>query len=554
MLNKMTVRSRILLGFSFVIALFLAAAGSGIERSMATGATSDAIVYGALKIEPLIAELDEIIAVNLTQTIAAARTNEADYEAYLIASNQKGSQRASEIYEILGHLLVDEESKRRFDALMVKRKAYLDVRTQVFTLKAEQGVEAARSFVESSFLPVSTDYLSASHALADYQRQTFKQLNEQIHAKNATSIRLTLALSLFACVASVAAALLVARSVVRQLGGEPGAAARIAGRIADGDLGVEVRVAPGDTHSVLYAIAMMRARLADIVTQVRQGTTLIDLSSAEVAQGAMELSSRTEQQASALEEAAASMEELTSAIRQNSEHTQHARQLAVMAEDLARQGAQSVDAVVTTMDTIKDSSAQIADIISVIEGIAFQTNILALNAAVEAARAGEQGRGFAVVASEVRNLAHRSAAAAKDIKLLIDTAVSNVARGNASVTEAGAKIASVLEGFRSVGVVISEIATASDEQRAGVEQINTAVVELDHVTQRNAALVEESAAAAQSLREQAAHLAQLVAVFRTAEPAQASPAPGTRALPRHARSAVPDGRKQSRVAYRSTAC
>ncbi len=547
MLNKLTVHTRILLGFSFVIALFLAAAGSGIERSMATRATADTIVYSALKIEPLIAELDEITAVNLTQTISAARTNEADYEAYLIANNQKGSQRASEIYEVLGRSLIDDESKRRFADLMVKRKAYLDARTEVFALKTEQGVEQARRFVESSFVPVSTAYLSAAHALADYQRQTSKQLNEQIHENNATSIRLTLALSVFACVASVAAALLVARSVVNQLGCEPGAAARIAGRIADGDLGVEVRVAPGDTHSVLYAMAMMRARLADIVTEVRRGTSSIDLSSAEVAQGAMELSSRTEQQASALEEAAASMEELTATIRQNSEHTQHARQLAVMAEDLARQGAQAVDAVVTTMDSIKDSSEQIAAIISVIEGIAFQTNILALNAAVEAARAGEQGRGFAVVASEVRNLAHRSASAARDIKLLIDTAVSNVARGNASVADAGAKIGSVLEGFRSVGMVINEIATASNEQHAGVVQINTAVVELDHVTQRNAALVEESAAAAQALREQAAQLAQLVAVFRTAEPEHALAAPRQPRLAAHARIKARVGGMQSQM-------
>ncbi len=538
MFEKMKLRSRILLGFMFVLVLLLGTAGFAVERLLATGMKSDGIVHGALQLERLIEELDTIIEVNATQTISAARSNEADYEALLIASNAEGSRRATEIYALLERLLSDDESKRRFQVLVNRRMNYLEARTALLERKAQGGVVEARQFVDAVFRPATEAYVTAARALAERQLQVLNGLNEEIHEENAESIRLTVALSLLACAVGMFASLLVARSVVRQLGGEPVDAAHIAGRIADGDLGVEVRVAPGDTHSVLYAMAMMRARLADIVTQVRQGTSLIDLSSAEVAQGAMELSSRTEQQASALEEAAASMEELTSTIRQNSEHTQHARQLAVMAEDLARQGAQAVDAVVTTMDTIKDSSEQIAAIISVIEGIAFQTNILALNAAVEAARAGEQGRGFAVVASEVRNLAHRSAAAAKDIKLLIDTAVCNVNRGNASVTEAGAKIGSVLEGFRSVGVVISEIATASNEQHAGVEQINTAVVELDHVTQRNAALVEESAAAAQALRGQAAHLAQLVAMFRTAEPAHTQPAPRQPRLTARARTEV----------------
>jgi methyl-accepting chemotaxis protein len=309
---------------------------------------------------------------------------------------------------------------------------------------------------------------------------------------------------------------------VRQLGGEPGAAAHIAQRIAEGDLSVRVDLKPGDTVSVLYAMHMMRERLADIVAQVRQGTASIRSASSEVAQGSLELSARTEQQASALEETAASMEELTTTVRQNSGHTAEARRLADSAETMAADGGRAVEAVVATMDTIKASSGQIAAIISVIDGIAFQTNILALNAAVEAARAGEQGRGFAVVASEVRNLAQRSAAAARDIKQLIEDSANNVTQGSASVADAGAKIATVVDSFRMVSRIIADIATASTEQTAGIEQVNKAVAEMDDVTQQNAALVEESAAAAQSMQEQAEALARVVAFFRLDEaPAQA---------------------------------
>lgn len=304
------------------------------------------------------------------------------------------------------------------------------------------------------------------------------------------------------------------RGILTQLGGEPELLNSITNRISQGDLAVEIP--PADERSVLHGIEAMRDSVVRIVTRVREGSESVATASAEIAQGNHDLSARTEQQASALEETAASMEELSSTVRQNADNARQANQLAVSASGVAQQGGETVAQVVETMKGINESSRKIADIIGVIDGIAFQTNILALNAAVEAARAGEQGRGFAVVASEVRSLAGRSADAAKEIKALISASVERVEQGNDQVGKAGATMNEVVAAIRRVTDIVAEISAASSEQSSGVSQVGEAVTQMDQATQQNAALVEQMAAAASSLKGQAEDLVQSVAVFRLA--------------------------------------
>ena len=295
-------------------------------------------------------------------------------------------------------------------------------------------------------------------------------------------------------------------------------ATRTIGSFVDKDnLAVEVHTLPVDTTSILHAISAMRDNLAHLVRQVRDSTDSITTASSEIAAGNGDLSARTESQASALQETAASMEQLTSTVQQNAANARRADELARAASDMAvRGGGEVVHEVVGTMGSIEQSSRKIVDIISVIDGIAFQTNILALNAAVEAARAGEQGRGFAVVASEVRGLAQRSAAAAKEIKTLIDDSVAKVGIGTQLVERAGTTMGDVVQGVKSVTAMVAEISAASSGQSAGIAQVNQAVTQMDQGTQQNAALVEEALAAAQSLSQQALALSQVVGKFRVA--------------------------------------
>ncbi|MEW6760367.1 MAG: methyl-accepting chemotaxis protein [Pseudomonadota bacterium] len=322
---------------------------------------------------------------------------------------------------------------------------------------------------------------------------------------------LSYSLMLLGAIAAVVAGVLVSRSITRPIED----AVEVAQSVAAGDLRTTIEVRGKDeTGQLLQALKDMTGSLQNIVAQVRNGAETIAVASGEIAQGNADLSARTEQQAGAIEETASSMEEMTTTVQRNAENAQHASMLAISACDVASKGGQMVEQVVGTMASISESSKKIVDIISVIDGIAFQTNILALNAAVEAARAGEQGRGFAVVAGEVRNLAQRSATAAKEIKELINDSVARVDTGNQLVGQAGATMGEIVSSVRSVMDIIAEISTASAEQGAGIAQINMAVGEMDTTTQQNAALVEEAAAAAQSLRDQTAALNEVVAVFK----------------------------------------
>ena len=332
-----------------------------------------------------------------------------------------------------------------------------------------------------------------------------------------SSRTLIVALVLGSVLLGAAGATLLTLWLMRRLGGEPDYATKVVQHIAAGDLSLEVRTRPGDDTSLLAAMKAMQANLANIVGNVRSATGTISSASTQIAAGNLDLSSRTEQQASALEQTAASMEELTSTVRNNAEHASQANALADTAAGVAQQGSAAVARVVDTMGSIHASSQKIVDIIAVIDGIAFQTNILALNAAVEAARAGEQGRGFAVVAGEVRTLAQRSAAAAKEIKGLIGASVQQVESGAGLVSEAGSTMREVLETVQRMHGLMVEISQAGREQSDGIQQVNQAITQMDTVTQQNAGLVQQAAEAAQSLNDQAAALDQLVSVFKLAE-------------------------------------
>jgi len=422
-----------------------------------------------------------------------------------------------------------QDSERKVDAQVAALSASLpagkerDLIAQFSQAHRQMGQDFRTGYAQ--FDAAGFDAAAGDHAVKGKDRapsELLVQARELIVARTAENVAaadagskratiLSLIAMVFGSAAAIVAGILVSRSIVRPLGH----AVEVAKSVAAGDLRTRIEVTSNDeTGQLLAALRDMNASLKQIVTEVRTGAQTIAVASGEIAQGNMDLSSRTEQQAGALEETASSMEELTSTVRQNADNARQASQLAISACDVARKGGDIVERAVGMMASISESSKQIVDIIGVIDSIAFQTNILALNAAVEAARAGEQGRGFAVVASEVRNLAQRSASAAKEIKSLIGGSVARVESGSVLVNEAGATMTDIVASVKRVMDIMAEISAATAEQGAGIEQVNIAVTEMDGATQQNAALVEEAAAAAQALREQTMALSQVVSVFK----------------------------------------
>ena len=421
--------------------------------------------------------------------------------------------------------LIDKEEERKLlDSFTADWNKYQQLSEQILTLSRSNDDEGARKLLETDSAAVYQATDAEIDKLISFIHDESVESGHSSEKASATARNTLLAGLLVSLVLALVIATSLIRSISGQLGAEPAEAADVAQSVASGNLSTRIDLKSGDTTSLMAQLKSMQQSLSTVVTNVRQGSENVSTASAEIAQGNQDLSARTEQQASALEETAASMEQLGATVKQNADSARQANQLALSASTVAVKGGEVVGQVVETMKGINDASKKIADIISVIDGIAFQTNILALNAAVEAARAGEQGPGFAVVASEVRSLAGRSADAAKEIKGLINASVERVEQGSALVDQAGVTMTEVVSAIRRVTDLMGEISAASNEQASGVAQVGEAVTQMDHATQQNAALVEEMAAAAGSLKSQANELVQVVAVFKLEPHALALPA------------------------------
>ncbi len=441
----------------------------------------------------------------------ALRNNKQSYDANVAA--------IAERFRHLGETVASTHGKELLQQAEQAREGYTRY-TDVVVQQAQQGNsgEAGKTLYGDGY-KYQGAYFSALKKLVEFQREGMqaeaKHNTERFDSARALVVGLTALAVLLAC----GIGFIVARGITRPLA----EAVRVADAVAGGDLTTRVEVRSTDeTGQLMQALRTMNDRLSQVVGQVRAGTDTIATASGQIASGNRDLSQRTEEQASSLEETAASMEQLTGTVKQNAENARQANQLAQSAAEVAVKGGAVVGQVVQTMESIDASSRKMADIIGVIDGIAFQTNILALNAAVEAARAGEQGRGFAVVASEVRSLAQRSAGAAKEIKQLIDDSAGKVGAGSALVGEAGQTMEQIVGSIKRVTDLMGEIAAASQEQTRGIEQVNQAITQMDQVTQQNAALVEEAAAAAQSMEQQAGALVDVVSVFKLEANAEAA--------------------------------
>ncbi len=516
---NLTIAKRLGLGFGLVSLFLLLVIALGLTSMRQIQDRMDE----ATKVNNVETRLAQTMDLTVTERALALRNlillkeeKEIQIEVARIAEQEKKYAAAQQKLGAMFAKLegTSSEEKSLLEQIRTQSELAAPFIQRAAALALEQKQDDAYKLLRYEFRPVQKRWWELLRALIAVEEKQNNEASSMAEAAYSQARLVMLSIGSLALLTSLLAAVLITRSVTRQLGCEPDEAAAIAGQIASGNLAVPIHTRAGDTHSLLHAMQSMRDSLAQIVQQVHASTETIATAAGQIAMGNLDLSSRTEQQASTLEQTASSMEELTSTVRINTDHARQANGLAESASDVATKGGAVVAQVVDTMAAIDVSARKIVDIIAVIDGIAFQTNILALNAAVEAARAGEQGRGFAVVATEVRNLAQRSAAAAKEIKDLIGDSVDKVQAGNRLVEQAGSTMHEVVASVRRVTGIMSEMMSASQEQSAGIEQINMAVTQMDNVTQQNAALVEEAAAAAQAMQEQVNSLNDVVSVFR----------------------------------------
>ncbi len=527
-LNNLKIGKRLALGFGSLLALMcLLFATAFWQLQLSAQSTAKAAEYE--RRAGIVTDWAALTESNVMRTIAIAKSaGQPQVEAFFGPQMKDTSAKISELQKELETVISSEKGKALLADVAEKRKSYIDLRKEVMALIKNADHVPAEAMLAGKVIPASQAYLQAMHAVREFENALAAEHAQAVADGMARSKVLLTTLLVAGLAIGSLMAWLIARSVTTPVS----EAVRAAEIIAGGDLTHSVSSTHGDElGDLLRTIGRMQESLRNLVGRVRSSTDSISTASVEIATGNQDLSQRTEQTASNLQQAASSMEELSGTVKQSADSARQANQLAASAAEVAQRGGTVVSQVVSTMDEINASSKKIADIIGVIDGIAFQTNILALNAAVEAARAGEQGRGFAVVASEVRSLAQRSAEAAKEIKGLIGASVDKVETGSKLVTDAGTTMNEIVASVQRVSDIIGEITASAAEQSDGIGQVNTAVNQLDQMTQQNAALVEESAAAAESLKDQALRLAEVVSSFRLAggSSAQAAPQPAVSA-------------------------
>jgi len=507
------IRTRLTIGFGTLLALLLTMLFIALVRFVAIERANEELLTSAWAKADAAHSIDAMVRGNARRLMEVFLTTDATQRKALDQRIDANLGRIAKAQEVLDKYVTSGEGKQLLNSIRQHNNSFLKARASVLTELGSDQRDAALRIVEQDALPALDAMQVEAVELVTLQQKIVDETGAATRADIVFAKWLLVALGAVASVVGIFAAWSVTRSITRPLA----RAVEVAERVAQGDLSSRIEVTSRDeTGQLMVALKHMNESLDQIVRRVRSGTAAIASASGQLLAGNTDLSARTEEQAASLEETASSMEQLTATVRQNADNARQASQLASNASEIAGEGGRVVERAVTSMQEIAASSTKINDIIGVIDGIAFQTNILALNAAVEAARAGEQGRGFAVVAGEVRTLAQRSAAAAKEIKGLIETSVGKVEDGSAQVRDAGRTMTEIVQAVQRVTDIMGEISAASSEQSGGIEQVNTAVMQMDQVTQQNAALVEEATAAAGSLEDQARQLREAVAVFRLA--------------------------------------